>query len=54
MNFKETVQMTAEWYDYYLKDKNVKNILPTDAFKLFEAKPNEKYISFDKKFFVIV
>ena len=24
LNFKETVQMTAEWYDSYLKDKNVK------------------------------
>ena len=32
------------------KDKNIKNIIPTDAFKLFEAKPNEKHINFDKKY----
>ena len=32
------------------KDKNIKNIIPTDAFKLFEAKPNEKHINFDNKY----
>jgi len=32
------------------KNKNIKNIIPTDAFKLFEAKPNEKHINFDKKY----
>ena len=32
------------------KNKNTKNIIPTDAFMLFEAKPNEKHINFDKKY----
>jgi superfamily II DNA or RNA helicase len=32
------------------QNKNIKNINPTDAFKLFEAKPNEKHINFDKKY----
>ena len=32
------------------KDKNIKNMIPTDAFKLFEAKPNEKHTNFDKKY----
>jgi superfamily II DNA or RNA helicase len=32
------------------KGKKIKNIIPTDAFKLFEAKPNEKHINFDKKY----
>ena len=32
------------------KNKNIKNIIPTDAFKLFQAKPNEKHINFDRKY----
>ena len=32
------------------KNKSIKNITPTDAFKLFEAKPEEKHINFDKKY----
>jgi superfamily II DNA or RNA helicase len=32
------------------KDKDINNIPPVDAFKLFEAKPNEKHINFDKKY----
>ena len=32
------------------KNKNIKNIIPTEAFMLFEAKPNEKHINFDKKY----
>ena len=32
------------------KNKNIKNIIPTDAFMLFEAKPNEKHVNFDKKY----
>ena len=32
------------------KDRKINNISPVDAFKLFEAKPNEKYINFDKKY----
>ena len=32
------------------KDKKINNIPPIDAFKLFEAKPNEKHINFDKKY----
>jgi superfamily II DNA/RNA helicase/ribosomal protein S15P/S13E len=32
------------------KKKNIKNIIPTDAFKLFEAEPEEKHINFDKKY----
>ena len=29
---------------------STKNIIPTDAFKLFQANPNEKHINFDKKY----
>ena len=32
------------------KDKKINNLSPIDAFKLFEAKPNEKHINFDKKY----
>ena len=32
------------------KDKKINNMLPSDAFKLFDAKPNEKHINFDKKY----
>ena len=32
------------------KNKNINNIIPTDAFKLFQAKPNEKHINFDRKY----
>ena len=32
------------------KDKKINNILPVDAFKLFDAKPNEKHVNFDKKY----
>ena len=32
------------------KNKKINNILPTDAFKLFQAEPNEKHISFDKRY----
>ena len=32
------------------KNKNINNIIPTDAFKLFQANPNEKHINFDKKY----
>ena len=32
------------------KDKKIDNILPIDAFKLFDAEPNEKHINFDKKY----
>ena len=32
------------------KNKNIKNIIPTDAFKLFQAEPNEKHINFDRKY----
>ena len=32
------------------KDKKINNITPVNAFKLFEAKPNEKHVNFDKKY----
>ena len=32
------------------KKKEIKNLPPIEALKIFEAKPNEKHISFDKKY----
>ena len=32
------------------KSKEINNLLPTEAFKLFDAKLNEKHLSFDKKY----
>ncbi len=35
------------------KDKKLNNLLPKDAFKLFEAEPKEKHQNFDKKYDVL-
>jgi superfamily II DNA or RNA helicase len=32
------------------KDKKIRNLLSLEALKIFEAKPNEKHINFDKKY----